>query len=437
MKQKQILFLVILFLSFSKNVFSAENEKPQENLTKEEKILTLEDCVSLAKENNLSIKVEQNTLNDLKRKNETSWNSVSPSIKGEASFLDDFSKNTESFSVSGSLGLTLSTNLYSTIKGAKLNYENGLLTYNQAVKQIEMSVWKTFYGLIYKTEYLSFQSQNLLTAKKNYEQNLEKFKNGKISELDVMTSRVNYEQKKPTVEEARIGLVNDMELFKQIIGVPFDEEIKLSGSLDSFLELKNVKLPPKENPAPNVQAAQFALQIAENNLLADRFSAYGPVISGSYKYGQSLNIDNSLWNETNSLTVAVSIPLDGYLPWSQGAVAINSKKQAVDSARLKLEDAEKSIRVNTENALRKINQIISMLEVSKETVALAKKTYEMTETAYNYGKTDFLTLQNASDNVLNAEVSLKNQAKTLMETLLDTEYLLGLEFGTILKLSTE
>ena len=61
----------------------------------------------------------------------------------------------------------------------------------------------------------------------------------------------------------------------------------------------------------------------------------------------------------------------------------------------------------------------------------------MTETAYNYGKTDFLTLQNASDNVLNAEVSLKNQAKTLMETLLDTEYLLGLEFGTILKLSTE
>ena len=252
-----------------------------------------------------------------------------------------------------------------------------------------------------------------------------------------MTSRVNYEQKKPTVEEARINLVNDMELFKQIIGVPFDEEIKLSGSLDSFLDLKNVKLPPKEKPAPNVQAAQFALQIAENNLLADRFSAYGPVISGSYKYGQSLNIDNSLWNETNSLTVAVSIPLDGYLPWSQGAVAINSKKQAVDSAKLKLEDAETSIRVNTENALRKINQIISMLEVSKQNVELAKKTYEMTETAYNYGKTDFLTLQNASDSVLNVEVSLKNQAKTLIETLLDTEYLLGLEFGTILKLSNE
>ena len=432
MKLKQILFLFILFSVFSWNVFSAENGE----LSKE-KILTLEECISLAKENNLSIKVHKNTLNDLKRKNETSWNSVSPSIKGEAAFQDDFINKTESFAISGSLGLTLSTNLYSTIKGAKLNYENGLLTYNQAVKQIEMSVWKTFYDLIYKTEYFSFQSQNLLTAKKNYEQNLEKFKNGKISELDVMSSRVSYEQKKPVLEEARIDLTNNLELFKNIIGVDFDDEIKLDGSLDFLLELKDIKLPPKENPSPDVQAAKFAVEIAENNLLAQRFSSYSPVITGTYKYGQALNIDNSLWNETSSLSVGVSIPLDSYLPWSSSAVSINSKKESLESAKLNLEDAEKSIRVNTENALRKINQIISMLEVSKETVALAKKTYEMTETAYNYGKTDFLTLQNASDNVLNAEVSLKNQAKTLMETLLDTEYLLGLEFGTILKLSTE
>ena len=432
MKLKQILFLFILFSVFSWNVFSAENDE----LSKE-KILTLEECISLAKENNLSIKVHKNTLNDLKRKNETSWNSVSPSIKGDAAFQDDFVNKTESFAISGSLGLTLSTNLYSTIKGAKLNYENGLLTYNQAVKQIEMSVWKTFYDLIYKTEYFSFQSQNLLTAKKNYEQNLEKFKNGKISELDVMSSRVSYEQKKPVLEEARIDLTNNLELFKNIIGVDFDDEIKLDGSLDFLLELKDIKLPPKENPSPDVQAAKFAVEIAENNLLAQRFSSYSPVITGTYKYGQTLNIDNSLWNETSSLSVGVSIPLDSYLPWSSSAVSINSKKESLESAKLNLEDAENSIRVNTENALRKINQIISMLEVSKETVALAKKTYEMTETAYNYGKTDFLTLQNASDNVLNAEVSLKNQAKTLMETLLDTEYLLGLEFGTILKLSTE
>ena len=432
MKLKQILFLFILFSVFSWNVFSAENDE----LSKE-KILTLEECISLAKENNLSIKVQKNTLNDLKRKNETSWNSVSPSIKGDAAFQDDFVNKTESFAISGSLGLTLSTNLYSTIKGAKLNYENGLLTYNQAVKQIEMSVWKTFYDLIYKTEYFSFQSQNLLTAKKNYEQSLEKFKNGKISELDVMSSRVSYEQKKPVLEEARIDLTNNLELFKNIIGVDFDDEIKLDGSLDFLLELKDIKLPPKENPSPDVQAAKFAVEIAENNLLAQRFSSYSPVITGTYKYGQALNIDNSLWNETSSLSVGVSIPLDSYLPWSSSAVSINSKKESLESAKLNLEDAENSIRVNTENALRKINQIISMLEVSKETVALAKKTYEMTETAYNYGKTDFLTLQNASDNVLNAEVSLKNQAKTLMETLLDTEYLLGLEFGTILKLSTE
>ena len=62
-----------------------------------------------------------------------------------------------------------------------------------------------------------------------------------------MSRRVSYEQKKPVLEEARIDLTNNLELFKNIIGVDFDDEIKLDGSLDFLLELKDIKLPPKEN----------------------------------------------------------------------------------------------------------------------------------------------------------------------------------------------
>lgn len=432
MKTEKFLFVFLIISIFVGNVFSEENTQ-----TGKETVLSLEDCIVLARENNISIKVQQNTLEDLKLKNSFSWNSVSPTLKGEASYSDNFLQDVKSFGVSGSVGLTLSTNLYSSIKGAKLNYENGILTYQQAVKQIELNVWKAFYGLIYKNDYYLFQKQNLETAKKNYEQNLAKFRSGKISELDVMTSQVNYEQKKPVVEEARIDLINNYQLFKQILGIPQDDIIKLDGSLDKFLDLKSIKLPEKDKPAPDIQAAMNAVEIAKNNLLAQRFSAYGPTITGSYKYGKTMNVDSSDWTTTNSFSIGVSIPLDSYLPWSQSAVSINTLKKNLDSARLKLQDAETSIKVSTDNYIRKIEQIIAMLEVSKQNVELAKKTYEMTEKAYNYGKTDFLTLQNAVDNVTNAEITLSSQAKTLLETLLDTEYLLGLDFGTILKLSNE
>lgn len=57
----------------------------------------------------------------------------------------------------------------------------------------------------------------------------------------------------------------------------------------------------------------------------------------------------------------------------------------------------------------------------------------MNLTAYNYGKTDLLSLQSASDSVLSAGVNLKSQAYTLISTILDLEDVLGLEFGTIEK----
>ena len=53
--------------------------------------------------------------------------------------------------------------------------------------------------LIYQKENLALQERSLETSREQYQNNQEKFRNGKISELDALTSRVNYESKKPAV----------------------------------------------------------------------------------------------------------------------------------------------------------------------------------------------------------------------------------------------
>lgn len=87
--------------------------------------------------------------------------------------------------------------------------------------------------------------------------------------------------------------------------------------------------------------------------------------------------------------------------------------------------------MQTESYIRKINQAVKQIDSLKATEELANQTYQMTLTAYNYGKTDFLSLQNANDSVLSAGVNLKSQAYTLISTILDLESVLGLEFGTL------
>lgn len=119
------------------------------------------------------------------------------------------------------------------------------------------------------------------------------------------------------------------------------------------------------------------------------------------------------------------------MPWSTRAVNIKEKKNSLDTAEKTLENAKTSVAVQTESYIRKINLAVKQLDTLKATEDLAKKTYDMTQTAYNYGKTDLLSLQNANDSVLSAGVSLKSQAYTLISTMLDLEYVLGLDFGTL------
>lgn len=420
--------IFLLFLPFLlMNVLSAQK-----------KSLTIEDAVQLAKENNISVKTAENTLDNLELLNKYSWNSVSPTATLSGNISDDIENDSSSFSLSGAVNLSLKTNLYSEIKGAKLNYEKGLLTYNEAVRKIERSVRKNFYNLIYQKENLVLQKRSLETSKTQYLNNQEKFQNGKISELDAFTSRVNYESKKPVVESAEINFQNDLATFKQLLGISQQTEIELDGSLDEILNLKEISfdlLPKVDKPAPDVKSAEYNVEIAKNSLLDSRFSAYAPTVTGSYSYGKvygkNQKTDKYGWTTTNKLSVGISVPLDGVLPWSARAVNIKTNKNALDTAEKNLEDAKTSVAVQTESYIRKINQAVKQLDSLKSTEKLAEQTYKMTLAAYNYGKTDFLSLQNANDSVLSAGVNLKSQAYTLISTILDLESVLGLEFGTL------
>ena len=281
---------------------------------------------------------------------------------------------------------------------------------------------------------MRFRKKSLDTKLTQYRNNQEKFRNGQISELDVMTSRVSYEQQKPTVEQAETTFTNDIAAFKQVIGIDQRIPVKLEGSLDEVLSITGISfqsLPERNVPAPDIQDAQKAVEIARNGILSQRFSAYAPSITASYSYGKTnrSNVDDIA--TTNSLSVGVTIPLDGYLPWSSSAVNIAAKKNELEAAKLTLENTKTSTAVQTENYLRKINLAIAQAASLKANVELAETTYEMTKTAYNYGKTDFLNLLNANDAVLSANVSLKSQAYSLISTILELEYLLGIPFGTI------
>ncbi|MBR7063586.1 MAG: TolC family protein, partial [Treponema sp.] len=210
--------------------------------------MTVDDAVQSALQNNISVKQSQIQLNGLKRAKNTSWNSVHPTIgvSFSGSFLtpDDARYDNpmqgykQQYTLGGQINLALTPALYSAIKVACVNYENGKLTYDQAVRGIELKVRTAFYNILYQKEYIEVQKRNVETARTQYNQTRQRYQNGRASELDLLSSQVSYESQLPTIQSLELNFEKELATFKQMLGINQENEINLSGSLSDALVLK-------------------------------------------------------------------------------------------------------------------------------------------------------------------------------------------------------
>ena len=404
--------------------------------------LSLADAVDMALERNVTIARNTISLGANERAKSHAWNSISPSasVSGGLSVPDGIgdsgSPSDYTAELSGAISLSFSPNLFTSIKSARISYEQGGVSYEQACRTVELNVREAFYGLLYEKENITLQERNLQTAKDQYEQNLAKYNQGRMSELDVLSAEVRYKSLQPTVENAHITFLNDLEAFAQLIGMDGTAQIDLQGSLDDVQVSGRVTLDGVEINAPAVVSLQKQLEKAQNDLLAARFSAYAPSITASWSHGLSYspnkekNGEHELKNN-GTISLKATIPLDGVLPWSQRADGVASAQDTIADLELQLSDARRSLAVSTQSSLRKISQSQSSLTARRANVELAQRTYDMTLQAYNRGTKDLLSLQNASDDLLSAQVSLMSEQRALISAVLALEHTIGVPFGTL------
>lgn len=400
--------------------------------------LTIEDSVKHALKENLSLKQSQINLKQAERNKKYSWNSINPS----ASISANYSKNLPegnfsdegSISLSARINLALSANLASSIKDARLKYEASEISYESACRSIELSVRKAFWALLNEKENIALQRKNEETAKNQYETNLSKYNKGSLSQLDVLSAQVSWQNAKLNLEKTLISHQSNLSVFKQMLNLSQDTEITLEGNLNDILELKEVNLDGIEIKNLNLLSIENQIANAKNSLTAARFSAYSPSLSAGYSYSMYAgtdNLENLSDSASGSISFGASIPLDGLFPWSSKALNIDAQKDNIEKLELELENQKNNIDISIQNYLNQIKEYLSAIELRKSSITLAEQTYNMTLEAYNHGRKDLLSLQTANDSLFTARVNLLSQGYLLICALLDLENITGLDFGTL------
>lgn len=445
---KKIVILLMIFAAgfcFAQNQVQGEkSDYPAKDANQYS--LSVDDAVELARKNNVSIQRNQITLDAALRNKNHSWNSVSPALSvGATSSVpldsltggDQNSKYTASFGINATASVSLSANLYTQIKSAKLAYEQQQITFDDAVRKIELSVRQSYYGLIYEKENIKLQEENLRIAKQQYESNLAKYNAGRLSEVDALSAEVNYKSKIPTVESSRTTYQNDMDSFKQVLGLMLFDDVTLTGSLEDYLYLDEISVDLKNMKSAELELLKSKVDAAKNSVLDKRFSAFAPNLNASLSWRDASwyagydGDDKPDATKSANLTLSATIPLDGVLPWSSRNDAVDSAKDSVKDYELQFDDKLKAVKRSVDASVRSIKQSQEAIRYKQSNVDLAQKTYDMTSEAYNRGTKDLLTLQNSNSTLLEAKVSLNNEILTLARDIMSLEYTIGAEFGSL------
>ncbi|TCW60481.1 hypothetical protein C5O22_11405 [Treponema sp. J25] len=401
-------------------------------------VLTEEDAVVRATVHNISLLRFQNTLEAKKRAVDRSFNSFLPSVtvgvgaihSNEASY--DLAKWNRYGSLKTSLSLSVGT--FYDIETIKQQYEAQKISYEQAKKSLELSVRKYFKGLLLAEENLQLLSQNLQTAQKNYEEVLKKQKVGLASETEALSALVTVENLKPRLVSARASYVNQLETLKQLIGIESSVVVTLQGKLErpNTTKLADLtRLLKEASPSPDEQSLRSQLIVAEMNRKATVASTTLPSLSFSWTYQPTAGGTTSNWVDQGSLSIALNWSVDSLLPFSSAGESRDTLMDTIRDLHYQIEDARKNAELTRSSYVREIEQYLTALESYQANERLAQRSLELTQLAYNNGLADFISVQNAADDLAEVRYSILEYTYNLSITLLNLEYSLGLPFGTL------
>jgi len=406
--------------------------------------LDIEGAVRLAMENNLSLSRDARALAALERATKASGNLLYPTTSVGTGLSRSSAKTVpneaQRWSAYGNLSVSFSLSPSLRVKADKLRlqYESGLATYDQARRALELEVRGSFYAILLAQAKLDLALQNRERERASYEQVRAKSSAGLAPELDLLSAQAAYEATAPAAESARAGAEDALAALRLLLGLEADAPLRLAGGLDQAGALDEAAAAAaieraRGRESPEVAALRGQLEVAK----ASRRLAAAAVASPSLALSARVNPVLSGWDtggtvsDMGSVSLGLSLPLDGLLPSSQARIALAEADDAVAALESRLEEAARSAASSRSSLARGIAAASLSLASRASYVALAQKKYELTREAYQKGFKDLSDVEAAASALDSAKLDVLSQEYALVLKGLELESELGLEFGTI------
>lgn len=416
--------------------------------------INLEQAVEYAMANNRTLKSNDIDLEMKARAAKYSWNVFLPSVSVSGTMSrsteyspssaamsgglkTDFADEEEHWAAVGTVSASLNLSLAYIwqIRAKKAEYENGKISWEQSQKDTILNIKKLFYGLLLQQENLKIQKATLENARQRMVQAQTSYKAGAIPELSLLQTQVNYQNTKPDVESAEQSLIQSLDTFAFLLGMPVGTRIKLEGTIEpKYIDTDVATL--IDNYGENdldIRALKGQVDVLKMNLSALDIATWTPALSlnygwqpayigsdGAFHFYKGIGNDDE-WYDSGSLSLTLAWNVTNMLPWSSNRQQAKDLKANIAKLELTMETLRENQKVEVRKAVDTLNQAKAQIDAMGRNVTLAQRAYDATYRSYRNGMTELLDLRDAEESLNKAKLGLLNQKYSYISALMDLE----------------
>ncbi len=411
-----------------------------------QRTLTLEECLRIGIENNLSLAGSRNELRKAKHLLSENRAKLLPQINAVAGFNDNFNPPvsvtdgsaygnpynvTKTLQYNASAGLQLQMPLYNqtvytAIDIARTMNELNRLSYEKAREDLVLQISKMYYLGQNTVEQLALIQENRVRLQELRDITQAFFDNGMAMEVDVKRVNINLENLQVQYDNAKSMLVQQLNLLKYVMDYPAEEEIALTPVNPEQVE--SVSLTGLRSDLYELQLleSQKKLTGQQKDLIRQ---GYLPSLSltGSWMYSAYTDKarhwfhsgPSNHWYPSSGLGLTLRVPIfDGL----DKRARIRKAQIDEENARLNYENMRKNMETQYLNATNDLMNNQRNFQKQKDNYLLAEEVYQVTTDRYREGIAsmtevlqDEMRMSEAQNNYLSAHYNYQVANLTLLK----------------------
>lgn len=396
-----------------------------------QEVLTKEQAVTLALENNYGVKIAQNAV--VVAENNTSILNTGflPTVTGAAGATYNLDNTEAEFSngetttlngaestrynASVSLNYTLFDGLGRryNYKRLKEQYQLSELQARETIENTVIQLFSVYYNVAQLTDNLNTLEETLNITKDRLIRSEYQFEYGQNTKLEVLNAEVDINNDSINIINTKQQLKNAKRDLKLVLGETYTNDYNVETDVQFILQFQKDSLFEKAK-SRNVALLQTEKNIAISKLdINSGKSAYLPTIGLSGSYGWNKNNNNA----ASFVAVSTNTGLSGGLNLSWNLFDGGSTITRVRNAKVNLETQQlqkESILLTIErdfnNAWDDYINKLEIYNIQEKNIVTAQNNFERTQEKFKLGQVNSIEFRQAQLNLLNAELS-RNQAK--------------------------